>query len=125
MRLATSRSLAARPASRRNDTGVISNSRSFAFATLSRSFFLFSPKREPNANAWCMLVYIYFMGLRAIADTSPRSEGQGPSLLGANERAGPTRRERDNGGVESCDPPSFRLAPVRRLSPFRKNVISS
>lgn len=123
MRLATSRSSAARPASRRNDTGVISNSRSFAFATLSRSFFLSSPKRKPNANAWCILIqYNYFMGLRAIADTSPR---KGPSLLRANERAGPTRRERDNVGVESCDPSSFRLAPVRRLSPFRKNVISS
>jgi hypothetical protein len=122
MRLATSRSSAARPASRRNDTGVISNSRSFAFATLSRSFFLFSPKREPNANAWCMLVYIYFMRLRAIADTSPR---KGPSLLGANERAGPTRRERDNGGVESCDPLSFRLAPVRRLSLSAKWLIIS
>ena len=121
MRLATSRSSAARPASRRNDTGVISNSRSFAFAILSRSFFLFSPKREPNANAWCMLVYIYFMRLRAISDTSPL---KGPSLLGANERAGPTRRERDNRRVERVKPrvPPFRLAPVRRLSLFREIV---
>ena len=62
MRLATSRSSAARPASRRNDTGVISNSRSFAFATLSRSFFLFSPKRKPNANAWCILTVQLFHG---------------------------------------------------------------
>lgn len=120
MRLATSRSSAARPASRRNDTGVISNSRSFAFTTLSRSFFsLLAETRTKRERVVYACVHLFH------GPTGDR--GHLPAKRGSGSLA--SRRERTSGSDAArarqrrcrvVRPPFFSSRAGQTPLPFRK-----